>query len=348
MSHEPQTLPDAPTPAPRSGGPKTPEGKERSRRNALKHGLRAKVLTPNEMIDDVMNRTCDFAKEFQPRTVYQEWLVGEIALATVRIDRCAALSIVDLQRRMNHTDPCWDLDQRRDVAALGAGLKRDPARIRAALEATRHGVNWLIAHWDGLAQTLQSLGDWDDDQQRLALDLLGTPPELRRGSRQLPEPADLPAFVQGQIARLRGLQESYLNDQDDDQRTLAGFGMATVDDPTTANLRRYERSHRRTLRWAQAELKRLQAEPAEPTEHAQEPPPQPKPEPTPLPPRHGSDRLRKAIATGTKIPGPGHPAQFAGDFPTGNHFDLDIAIAPARPAAVSAAPARPPMAGKRA
>src|SRR3954451_3116613 len=105
MSQPPPTLSDVPAPATRSGGPKTPEGKERSRRNALKHGLRAKVLVPDEMIEDVRNRTADFAREFQPRTTYQEWLVGEIALATVRIDRFAALSIVALQRRTNHRRP---------------------------------------------------------------------------------------------------------------------------------------------------------------------------------------------------------------------------------------------------
>src|SRR4051794_21702273 len=90
MSQQPTPHPDEPTPAQRPGGPKTPEGKARSRRNALKHGLRAKVLTPDAMIDDVRNRTTDFTREFRPTTTYQEWLVGEIALATVRIDRCAA------------------------------------------------------------------------------------------------------------------------------------------------------------------------------------------------------------------------------------------------------------------
>ena len=345
MSQRPMSNTDEPTPAPSAGGPKTPEGKQRSRRNALKHGLRAKVLIPDEMIDDVMNRTTDFAKEFRPTTTYQEWLVGEIALATVRIDRCAALSIVDLQRRTNNAEPCWDLDRRRDVAALGAGLKRDPARVLPALEATRHGVNWLIEHWDGLAQVLVSLGDWDDEQRRLALDLLGTPAELRDGHRRLPGPADLPEFVQGQISRLRGLQDSYLNDQDEDQRTQAGFGMPTTDDPTTANLQRYERSCRRALRWARGELRRLQAEPADPPE----PDPRPEPQPEPVRPRNGFDQLQDLIADGQKIPRfREDELLLAGDFAALDHFDLDLAITPPRPAAAPGSPDRRSRAGNRA
>ena len=342
MSQPPQPIPSEPTPAPRAGGPRTPEGKQRSRRNALKHGLRATVLTPDEMIDDVIHRTVDFVKELQPRTVYQEWLVSQIALATVQLDRCAALGILDLQRRINNAGPCWDLDRRRDVGALAAGLKHNPARVRRALEATRHGVDWLLEHWNGLAEVLNDVGAWDEAQQRLALDLLGTPPELRSGRRCLPEPADLPSFVQEQISRLRGLQESYLNDQDDDQRTLAGFGMATVDDPTTANLRRYERSHRRTLRWAQAELKRLQAEPAEPPATA------PEPQPATGRPRVDFDPPRDVSAADKQVAWHRDPEpRLAGDVPAGNPFDLDLAIVPGRSVVIPSATARPPGADHR-
>src|SRR4051794_38015594 len=41
----------------RGGGPRTPEGKERSRRNALSHGCRAEVLTPDDLADTVALRT---------------------------------------------------------------------------------------------------------------------------------------------------------------------------------------------------------------------------------------------------------------------------------------------------
>jgi hypothetical protein len=352
MSQQPQTRPDEPTPAPRSGGPKTPEGKERSRRNALKHGLRAKVLTPDEMIDDVMNRTVDFVKELQPRTVYQEWLVSQIVLATVQLDRCAALGIVDLQRRINHAEPCWELDRRRDIGALASGLKTNPDRVQRALEATRHGVDWLLEHWDGLAEVLDDVGAWDEAQTRLALDLLGTPPELRH-IRRLPAPAELPHFVQEEISRLCGLQESFLNDLDDDQCFQASLGMPTGSDPTSASLRRYERSCRRTLHWAQAELKRLQSEPAEPSAPAPQAQAQaqaqPEPVPEPCPPRDDSHpfpdlRAARMMALGSRVAD--RPLTWT--LPPQDHFDLGFPMVPPRSDNGSASPPRPAGAGNRA
>jgi hypothetical protein len=345
MRPQPQPIPSEPPPTTRSGGPKTPEGKERSRRNALKHGLRAKVLTPDEMIDDVITRTADFAKELQPRTAYQEWLVAQIALATVQLDRCAALGIVDLQRRINHAEPCWELDRRRDVAALGARLKHDPVRVLRALEATRHGVEWLLDHWIGLSRVAPDGGRWDEAQTRLALDLLGTPPEQRQ-IRYLPGPTEVPQFVAEQMVRLLGLKQSSLNDLDEDQRFQASLGMPTGHDPTTASLQRYERSCRRTLQWARGELQRLQAEPAD--SFTPDSKPEPELVPDPVPPRASSDPHRNVIAGGKPAPVPqNHARQLPVEYPTGNHATLDLAMIPPRPAVGPGSP-RPAGAGHRA
>src|SRR5947209_8483193 len=57
---------DADAPRARSGGPRTAEGKERSRRNAMKHGLRASILVPDDMADEADRRAIEFAGEFAP------------------------------------------------------------------------------------------------------------------------------------------------------------------------------------------------------------------------------------------------------------------------------------------
>src|SRR5947209_5440834 len=75
----------ADAPRKRSGGPRTPEGKERSRRSALRHGLRAEVLLPDELVERVARRAEEMAAELKPETPYQHWLVGRAARASVQI-----------------------------------------------------------------------------------------------------------------------------------------------------------------------------------------------------------------------------------------------------------------------
>jgi hypothetical protein len=313
------------------------------------------------MIADVTNRTADFAKELRPTTTYQEWLVGEIALATVRIDRCAALSVVDLQRRRDMTPEAWDLQRRREVATLGSSLARDPARGRALLETTTHGVEWLVKTWTDLIVVFQCRGEWSLDQKDLALDLLGIPRELRRSSAGvpldvgghcwLPKPADLPAFVAEQIQRLRGLQASLLHDQDDDQRIYSALGLPVAEDRPSRSLRRYEQSCRRSLRWAHVELKRLQAEPeAEPRPDTQPqtmPVPDSVPIPDPMPPRRDTDQVGGARAA-RKTPGAvlkNLLRQLQDASPIDPDATLDLAMIPARPAVGHGSPPRP---GRRA
>src|SRR5258705_11727021 len=68
----------------RGGGPRTPEGKEQSKRNALKHGMRAKVLLPDDLAAAVAGRTAELADEFGPGSPYEEGLVGQMAPASPR------------------------------------------------------------------------------------------------------------------------------------------------------------------------------------------------------------------------------------------------------------------------
>src|SRR5689334_1266447 len=71
------------------GGPKTAQGKAKSRENSLKHGLRAKKLAlPNE--DPLKTATLGtrFAKHYQPRTVHQHELVDRVTFAAIQQRRC--------------------------------------------------------------------------------------------------------------------------------------------------------------------------------------------------------------------------------------------------------------------
>ena len=69
-----------------STGPKTVEGKEKSRLNALKHGLCSSTVVPEDA-RLVLGRTEDYFKTLRPQNDFHCWLVSQIALLSVRIDR---------------------------------------------------------------------------------------------------------------------------------------------------------------------------------------------------------------------------------------------------------------------
>jgi hypothetical protein len=71
----------------KSTGPKTAEGKERSRANALKHGLCASVVVA-ESLELIQLRSTEFFDTMKPQNEVHVWMVEQAALASVRIDRC--------------------------------------------------------------------------------------------------------------------------------------------------------------------------------------------------------------------------------------------------------------------
>ena len=72
----------------RGGGPKTPEGKARSRMNALKHGMTASMqVLPGEDLDAFRRRVADFIAAAQPRNAIELAVTEQAALATWKIAR---------------------------------------------------------------------------------------------------------------------------------------------------------------------------------------------------------------------------------------------------------------------
>src|SRR3954447_18939503 len=73
--------------AQKSTGPKTPEGKERSRANALKHGLCSSVVVAEDA-KLVQDRAYDYFGALKPQNHFQAWLVTEVSLLSIRTERC--------------------------------------------------------------------------------------------------------------------------------------------------------------------------------------------------------------------------------------------------------------------
>ena len=257
----------------RSGGPRTPEGKDASRRNSLKRGLRSKIVFPDDLAELVEQRVGDCFAEFTPQSPYEKMLVRDMAIASVRFERCASLSVADLIRVADRAELCWEFDRRVSVEDFAARLRNDPSRIALGLRRSRQGTDWLIDHWETLAAIARETGRWDDDQRRFAFNLLGVPRELRAGAAKVPHGDDAPkliALAESQVATLRHLQAIVLDDLNHAERAMSMAGMPLAEDKATAQLRKDEARARNDFARARKELLRHRE-----TEHQVEPRPKP-------------------------------------------------------------------------
>lgn len=247
-----------------STGPRTAGGKERSRGNALTHGLAG----AGEVMVDDDQREVDSQEEafrdiYRPRDVEEEFLVREVAVNTVRVLRCQRQEQHLLAVSRLRAATSWDDDRRLDAEETLTGRGRRPGLTMARLRLTKQGAEAVRDLWQHLALTLEAKGELNDDQVSLAHDLVGTPIE----TRDVTPWGDLaPAqFVAEEIRRLDDLIENRLDSSDARERAMAEQGL-DVGLPTKPlrTLRRYEAACLRRVRLAQEELERRRG-PAEPS-----------------------------------------------------------------------------------
>ena len=115
----------------KSSGPKTPEGKQNSRRNALKHGLTGEgVVLPNEDAAEVERRLVAFEDELRPVGEVGRALVRRAAVCSIRMDRSVEQETAALSERV-----------RRAEADFAAPEGLDPAEVaRLRAEAGRRAM----------------------------------------------------------------------------------------------------------------------------------------------------------------------------------------------------------------
>ena len=199
-----------------------------------------------------------------------------MAVASARSERCASLAVADLVRVADRAGCCWEHDRGMAVEAFAARLTKEPRRVARGLYGSKQGAEWLVEHWDGLADVARKTGRWDDDQRRLAFDLLGVPHELRNVATRVPEGDDAAALVgAGGVGggRVRDCVEEVLDDLNDAERAMAMAGMPLSEDAATARLRKEESRARNDFARARNELLRLRASrPAGPGPRRRPPP----------------------------------------------------------------------------
>src|SRR5947207_12841667 len=78
-------------------GPKTPEGKNRSRFNAVKHGLSAKTLVlPGEDGEAFQGRLDSWTNDLAPRNDVEQDLVGRAVQVSWQLDRADRAEVARL------------------------------------------------------------------------------------------------------------------------------------------------------------------------------------------------------------------------------------------------------------
>jgi len=245
----------------KSTGPRTPEGKEQSRQNAVKHGLTSLVVVTEDP-ETFRTRAVGSFWSFKPQTDFQGFLADEVALLTLRIERAQRIERKARDQFALRAMTLWDDDRRLEAEKVARHLADRPAEVVAQLRQTPQGCDLLLDRWAILARMADSDPGWVGDCRRLAFDLLGTPPELRTGNpgatidadgRPLDAGADAAAVARLQIAEIRSRREA-VAEADEVARELAEADL--VDEPTAEirRLRRYEAALQRRLRWCVARL----------------------------------------------------------------------------------------------
>jgi hypothetical protein len=239
----------------KSRGPVTDEGKARSRRNAITHGLAGEGLVVAEAMADAFDDRRDrWAREIRPQGDGANWALDRGVTASIQIEQCEAAYHGLVVEQTARARLCWDGDRRVEAATMMTKLAKAPMLITCQLEAAKQGAEAMIAVWSRLGEANRANGVWSDTEASTALDLLGVPAGLRAGRTRLDAPGGVdPAghrrgMVIDECARLAGRIEEALDELDAIARANAERSAMVVLSPAASRLHRYERDAWRRYR----------------------------------------------------------------------------------------------------
>jgi hypothetical protein len=193
----------------KSTGPRTNEGKARSRGNAFKHGLAGENIVADPATSAAIEERKEaWASGYQTSTPEGDWTFHKMVASSFQIDRAEASMDVHKREFAARAGHAWDEDHRLEAETVAAKMARNPGLSLRTLEANRHGAELLIDRWNRLGDALDTAGDWNEVERDRALDLLGIPADLRRGRTPVDFPdgddpiASRRAIVNRQVERL--------------------------------------------------------------------------------------------------------------------------------------------------
>ena len=185
-------------------GPRTPEGKERTRFNALKHGMAARTLVlPGEDADMLQFRIDTWTNDLAPRNELESQLIREAAAASWQLDRVNQVNVSRLADIIRSTpaeeapgrrprSPPWAAgscclmrpanSSTRPTARLDPfdPTSRHPLAITYQLEGTAAGCQFLLDQWAELRAVRDCGVEWNVLHRLRMLRLLGKKPMRSR------------------------------------------------------------------------------------------------------------------------------------------------------------------------
>src|SRR5262249_36529934 len=141
--------------------------------------------------EKIARRMEEWQWDLRPSGAMQVWVAGQVVGASVRLDRCTEQEDAWRRRESLRAGESWEVDRQAEAARLAEGLARRPEAVALELRRTPHGCDWLVGRFRMLAALVRGTdGDGpqrplDEEDRRLACDVLGLAPELRRGRTPL-------------------------------------------------------------------------------------------------------------------------------------------------------------------
>ena len=138
-----------------STGPKTLEGKARSRRNGLKHGLTGEGLVlPDEDVEAVKAKFARLKADMKPKSELGLTLVERIATLSVKMHRSSEYEAACLSEYVRTAPMRFDNDRFTEVEHLLNTLEDDPATNCRRLQETPEGIKMMLDSWIAIRQDL--------------------------------------------------------------------------------------------------------------------------------------------------------------------------------------------------
>src|ERR1700757_4550142 len=148
--------------AAKSTGPKTDEGKANSRRNALKHGLRAETLVlPGENPDD-LKALHDWCTDYGgPDTPGEVILIERAVFYAIQLRRCARYQAALVSEQVRHATLNYDAAQQTEIDRFLTMIQGDdPTTAYYGLRGSVTGCQWLLKYWVLLGDKLREGSFW--------------------------------------------------------------------------------------------------------------------------------------------------------------------------------------------